>query len=197
MEQIGQPHDRRTEMIMAISKKHWATYIFPAIAVFIGIICLFTGHYLIMLLFFIAGITKLLSNKSTAWTLTNEDLIIKSGFLPWRKVYYVIPKEDIFEAYYRKSAIGTIFGYGTLNIRRTEGTTTSFHEKGMTNPDEITGSINSLIRELKKNPKVNFVNLNTNHSIADEIQKLVELKNQGLLSEEEFSAHKQKLIDNR
>ena len=104
------------------------------------------------------------------------------------------PKEDIYEAYYSKTMFGSFLGYATITVRRTEGSTSSFFATGMTNSGEITGSINALVRDLKKSPKQNFVNVNAHPSLADELQKLVELKNQGLLTEEEFNAQKQKLI---
>lgn len=145
----------------------------------------------------IVGITKTLSNRSTSWTLTDEDLIIKSGFLPWNKIYLEIPKEDLYEALYSRGFFATIFGFGTLTIRRTEGTTSSFTTSGMTNPQEITGSINSLVREIKKKSRMNFINITNNQSVADEINKLLELKNQGLINEEEFAIQKQRLINHR
>lgn len=197
MDQVRFSHDRTTGTILAISKKHWSTYIWPAFVVLLGLTFLLSKNYIFGSIILIIGVTKILSNKSTSWTLTDEDLIIRSGFLPWRKIYFEIPKEDIYEAFYSYGFFANIFGFGNLTIRRTEGTTSSFSCSGMTNPKEIVGSINSLVREIKKNPKANFLNINSNYSVADELQKLVELKNQGLLNEDEFNAQKRKLIDNR
>lgn len=89
-----------------------------------------------------------------------------------------------------------MFGFGNLTIRRTEGTTSTFSCYGMTDPKEIMGSVNSLVRKLKKNQKTNTVNFTNNISLADEIQKLVDLKNQGILNDDEFNAQKQMLINN-
>ena len=89
---------------MAISKKHWSTYIWPTFAVLLGLLFLIVKSYIFGFILIIVGITKVLSNKSTFWTLTEEDLIIKSGFLPWKKTYFEIPKEDI-----TKHSINTAF----------------------------------------------------------------------------------------
>jgi hypothetical protein len=195
MEQIRQSHDRTVDTILATSKKHWATYIVPLFALILGLLFLIFKSYLFGIVLATFGIIKILSNKSTSWTLTNEDLVIKSGFMPWRKTSFEIPKEDIYEAFYSKSMFGSIFGFGNLAIRRTEGTTSSFSCSGMTEAKEIMGSINSLVREIKKNPKTNTINFTNNISLADEIQKLVELKNQGILNEDEFNMQKQRLIN--
>ena len=195
MEQIRFSHDRNVDTILSVSKKHWSTYIIPFFGLLLGLLFLFGKTYFIGIGLLFFGILKILSNRSTSWLLTNEDLIIKSGFLPWKKTYFEIPKEDIFEAFYSHGLFANIFGYGRLTIRRTDGTTSAFSTGGMTNPKEIIGSINSLVREIKKNRKMNFLNVNNNHSIADEINKLVELRNQGLLNDEEFNIQKQRLIN--
>ncbi len=197
MEQIRQSHDRTVNTILAISKKHWATYIIPLFALILGLLFVISKSYIFGIVLTFFGIIKILSNKSTSWTLTNEDLVIKSGFMPWRKTYFEIPKEDIYEAFYSRSMFGSMFGFGNLAIRRTEGTTSTFSCSGMTDPKEIMGSINSLVREIKKNPKTNTVNFTNTISLADEIQKLVELKNQGILNDDEFNVQKQRLINHR
>lgn len=197
MEQIGHSHDRNIDTILAISKKHWSTYIIPILAVLWGLSFLSSFFFPIGIILMFFGIFRILSNKSTFWTLTNEDLVIKSGFLSWKKTHFEIPKEDIFEAFYHKSMFGSLFGFGNLTVRRTEGTTSTFSTSGMTEPHVITGSINSLVRKIKKNPKTNIMNFTNNISLADEIQKLAELKNQGILDDTEFNIQKQRLINHR
>ena len=186
MEEIRHSHGRFVDTILAVSQKHWATYIIPVLFIVLGLFFLIAKNYFLGSVLSVYGIAKILSNRSTSWMLTNEDLVIKSGFLPWRKIYFEIPKEDIYEAFYHKSLFGTVFGFGTLTVRRTDGTTSAFSTTGMTDPQEITGAINSLVRELKKAPLNPTFNFTGNISMADEIQKLVELKNQGILSDEEF-----------
>ncbi len=195
MEQIRHSHDRTVDTILAISKKHWATYILPTVAVLFGLFFLLGKYNIIGIGLIFFGVTKILTNKSTSWTLTNEDLVIKSGFTPWRKLYFEIPKEDIYEALYHRTIFGSIFGFGDLSVRRTDGSTSTFSCSGMTDPKEITGSVNALVRETKKSSKNNTVNFTNNISLADEIQKLAELKNQGILNDEEFNVQKQRLIN--
>lgn len=197
MEQIRYSHDQISKTIIAISKKHWSTYIWPVVASVLGLILLIGKSYLLGIIFLPAGVMKILSNKSTSWILTDQELIIRSGFLPWRKTYLEIPKEDIYEAFYSNGFLANIFGYGSLTIRRTDGTTSAITNDGMTNPKEIIGAINSLVREIKKNLSGNQLNHNNLAIIADEIEKLIELKNQGLIDNEEFLFYKQKLINQK
>ncbi|MCB9201977.1 MAG: SHOCT domain-containing protein [Flavobacteriales bacterium] len=195
MEQIRHSHDRQVNTVLVISKKHWVTYVIPVILLIIGALSILSKNFIGGIIFLTLGIITVLANKSVSMVLTNEDLVFKSGFLPWNKTYYEIPLEDIYESYFEKGIFATIFGFASITIRRTEGTTSSFSSSGMTEAKELTGSINSLIRKIKKNTKQSFVNVNANISIADEIHKLVELKEKGILSAEEFDLHKQRLLN--
>lgn len=189
--------------IVCESKKHWSTYILPIILIFHAIPFLFMGLYggVRLIVWLIAGVillfvtmNSILRNLSTKWILTQEELIIKSGFLPWKKTYFEIPIETIYEAYYQYGFWAKIFGYGHLNIRRTEGSTSSFRTTAMTNCDVITQSINTEVKTLKKSKQVPQQSSVTQYSVADELMKLSELMTKGIITQEEFAEQKAKLL---
>lgn len=181
--------------ILCVSKKHWTSNILPIAFLVVGCVLLiykiaFWGYIVIF-----ASITKILSNRATTWTLSEEKLIIRSGFLSWKKTYFEIPREEFYEAFYSKSFWGMFLGYAQITIRRNEGITSSFSSKRMTNFKDITTSINTIASNIKKQKAQpqSFI-INQNISVADEIQKLVHLKAQGILSEEEFNIQKERLL---
>lgn len=186
------------DKVICTSKKYWIVYVFPCLMIFLGLIFVLSGlkYYTAVGTFFVAVfVLKILGLKSTKWILTDNELIIKSGFLPWRKTYFDIPIDTIFEAYYRHNLLSNIFGYGYLYIRRTEGLTSGFKEPAMTKHGEIAGKINAMIRDLKKSQSQHFIPQQQVLSQADELLKLTELHRQGVLSDEEFQQMKQKLIN--
>lgn len=65
----------------------------------------------------------------------------------------------------------------------------------MTKHGELTGKINAMIRDLKKPQSQHFASQPQTLSHADELLKLTELRNQGVLSDEEFERMKQRLIN--
>ena len=67
----------------------------------------------------------------------------------------------------------------------------------MTQNKEITGTINSMVRSLKsyKVQNSHSNSFQNNSNLSDELTKLGNLRNQGILSEEEFQIQKQKLLN--
>lgn len=209
MEQVNFLHNKNTEIILAYSKKHWFASILPAFLVFLGIAWILSfkifNIILGLLLLFYAG-TRLLANRQTSWMLTNDLLIIKSGFLPWRRVYYEIPKEDIYEAYFTQGIAGSMLKFATIVVRRNDGSASYFSESKMADFEEMIGRINDVVVKLKKSNQHIVANTgeivselkrqNANAQlIADELYKLSALKEKGLITDEEFNAQKRKLIN--
>lgn len=179
------------------SKKHWVVFVIPFFMIIVGLFFMLTTmKYYIMagIVIILFSVMKILDYKSSKWILTKNELIIKSGFMPWKKTYFDIPIENIFEAYYEHDLLSNIFGYGHLNIRRTDGSTSTFRTTKMKNQKKITSNINTMVRELKNQEKI----MNIPQSVVstvDELYKLSQLKQQGVLTDEEFERMKQKLIN--
>lgn len=212
MEEIRTHSNHRNNCKVVVeSKKHWVAYILPVILLLIFgvpfLIGVLAGFYdpknFIMLMIplpvVFLSIFAIINNQSISWTLTEEELIIKSGFLPWKKMYYLIPVEDIYEAYYSTGFLATIFGFGDLSIRRTEGSTTGFTFRTMNKHKEISGEINSRVRGYKKlkynQPSVSL--LTKGNSVIDELSQMAALKKEGLLTPEEFQQMKSVLLNSR
>jgi uncharacterized membrane protein YdbT with pleckstrin-like domain len=190
-----------TGKIICESEKHYITYVFPILAIFLGLYLLFKTGLIVGLISKFIGITIILSailnilaKIKSKWILLEDKLIIKTGFLSWKRIYFEIPIDTIFEAYYESNFFAKLFGYAHLNIRRTDGVSSRFGIKTMNNYEQMTFSINKLVKEFKaitlKSPQTTMTN-----SLSEELLKFVNLRDQKIISEEEFQIIKKKLLN--
>lgn len=101
--------------VLCVSRKHWLAYVFHSILFIIGLFLLDGNRfwYIVGLVFILVAAVRILANLFVKWTLTETELILEEGFLPWAKTYLEIPFYDIFEAYYRPSFLGHILDMAT------------------------------------------------------------------------------------
>jgi uncharacterized membrane protein YdbT with pleckstrin-like domain len=147
----------------------------------------------VALLFSASGIYNLLYLRTIEWIITDEEMRVKSGILPWRKRSFDHPYETIFEAYFNFGFFAKIFGYGTCVIRRTEGNTTAETESYMHDAKKITGLINARVKELRKAQRPATL-APTTRSAVQELADLAKLKAAGDISVEEFETMKGKIV---
>lgn len=194
-----------------VSKKHWFSYTGEIIVIVLLPLPIFIAlynsnvateiHWIIFkygLLIIALWITykmikSFILRMMKSWTFENNSLNIKSGLLPWYKVDFHIKSNQIYEAYYGKSFLGTILNYGSIKVRRTDGVTTTFSELSMTNAKEMTQALNNA-RDLQNEKKLDFSEPPLMKSIPDELRKLADLNRDGIISEEEFKILKNKII---
>ncbi|NJC25810.1 YdbT family protein [Neolewinella antarctica] len=186
---------------ICVSRKHWATYtpwifISPVAFLFLlGSIGSTTYKTLVLTigLTILAGIVnKILSQRAVKWSLFDDKLVVESGYLPWTKSYWTFPIETIYESFYESGFLHKLLGFGTLVIRRTEGSTTSIESRVMTNASSMASDINYLVKEFRGRQNSSS---NTNSgSVADELLKLGELLKQGLITEQEFNLEKRRVL---
>lgn len=154
---------------------------------------------LIILLFgiwvFYRTIRAMILNSRVEWLFEENILTVKSGLLPWRRSIFEMDISQIFEAYYTKSFMGTILGFGGVHIRRTDGVTSAASQFTMTNHKKIVSAINKGIDEYKKEGTTKNETHNSKESLSDELKKLADLNKDGVISDEEFGKLKQKLLE--
>ena len=140
------------KQVLVLSEKHWISYVLPALAAIVALYLLFLGKYWWILSCILLGyaVWSYFVLRSVSLTLTDKELIIKSGVLPWNRTYFNIPVYDIYEAFYEKGMISYLLGYGTVSIRRTDGVSTAFSYTYMTRYNDMVGQINALIRQEKE-----------------------------------------------
>jgi hypothetical protein len=197
---------------MIISKKHWFSYVTNVILILIIATPCLVSYYSYRDLvdehpFMIYGILAfglfvlytnlraIILNSRIKWVFQDDMVIIKSGLLPWKTVNFGIDISKVFEMYYSKNFFGTILGYGTLHIRQTDGVSSYIVRFSMTNHKKISAAINEAMTNYKNENKVKISgNLNTNENISSELMKLAHMHSEGIITNEEFTALKKKLI---
>lgn len=194
------------------SKKHWYSYtlnIFLMLVFGVPALILYSKtskmpdvhsfFSLMILLFgiwvFYRTIRAIILNYRVEWLFEDNILTVKSGLLPWRRSIFEMDISQIFEAYYTKSFMGTILGFGGVHIRRTDGVTSAVSQFTMTNHRKIVSAINKGIDEYKKKGTAKNETPNARESLSDELKKLADLNKDGVISDDEFGRLKQKLLE--
>ena len=202
------------QKILVESRKHPIAYVGPGLLLFffgipllinilISFGSLFQLSSILFLLFALPltfwAISQVILNIKYRWTLTEEMLIAESGFLPWDRQYYEIPIDNIYEALCRQQFLGTFFGFGDITIRRTDGSTSWFKAHTITRHKEMTTAINALVRAHKQATAPRYAEpvASKTSSLAEELSQMLALKNQGVLSAEEFQQIKSNLINSQ
>lgn len=193
------------------AKKHWFSYISYIILLFLFVLpsiiffiktedsqqinmylrygVLFFGIWI-----FYKALRNIILTSRVQWVFEDGALTIKSGFLWWKRTAFTMWSSQIYEAYYTKSFMGTILGFGGVHIRRTDGLTTEFSQLTMTNHKKIIAHINTAIIDVKNNSIAKEQKTEHQISVTDELKKLADLKEDGTISEAEFEKLKKKLI---
>jgi len=147
-----------------------------------------------------AGVYNLFYLRTVRWIISEEELRIEAGILPWAKSSFGHPYETIFEAYYHFGFFAKIFGYGTCSIRRTEGSTTGASESRMLDAAKITTLINQRVKTYREamRPGAVVAAPVTSAPARTQVQELAELarlKAAGAVTTEEFEVLKRGIVE--
>lgn len=194
------------------SRKHWYSYIGNLFLIlFIGISCVYfyfkteemaeiNPYFRVGILIFglwvlYKTIRGVILNSRVEWVFENNVLTTKSGLLPWRRTEFGIDISQIYEAYFTKSFMGTILGFGGIHIRRTDGVTSKIFQYSMNNHKKMVSEINKAISTNKINRIEKSEVIISKESLTDELRKLADLNKDGVITDEEFEKLKRKIIE--
>jgi uncharacterized membrane protein YdbT with pleckstrin-like domain len=197
---------KKDEKLALLIRPHWFTLVWPGVfvvitfipAVFIGTVAFIVPF--ILLCFF--GY-KIIERRNNLWAVTNLRVIDEYGVFSLNSKES--PLDKINNVSYNQSIWGRIFGYGNVQIQTAaEIGSTSYQmvERPRELKDTITRmqeeyknfQILSQARELAKAMSTG-THKPSGTEVAAELEKLYELKQRGILTEEEFLARKKKILD--
>ena len=196
---------KKDEEIILETKPHWLTLAGPFFLMLIGsVIGIVIGSYGLLILLVLAGyfIFKIIQRNNNLWIVTNLRVIDEYGV--FSNNTKESPLDKINNVSYLQSFLGKIFGYGNVQIQTAAeiGSTTYFEVE---NPKELKDTITRMQEEYKQNQMKKQANefanaiaagqLNNKNDIAAELEKLYELKQRGILTEEEFNNRKTKILN--
>jgi uncharacterized membrane protein YdbT with pleckstrin-like domain len=204
---------QKGEEILLVTHPSWIRLIVPVLVAVIGIVVSFIIGFLDwgwiaaivgLFYFFIVYLVW----KCNIWVVTNYRVIDESGLLN----HYAkeSPLEKINNVSYDQSLWGRIFNYGHVEIQTAaEIGATDYHD--VHGPKRLKDTITLAQSEFKNLQLTNqarqmaaAMNLNTvpassggggSHGVASELEKLFQLKQQGVLTEEEYLKAKNRLLN--
>ncbi len=194
------------EQLILHLRPHW-WYFAPQAAVLIGVVALgvvglILGLPDIVLLIVAAAIlgvlvwlgARYIVWNTTTFTITSDRLINRSGVVQRQGIE--IPLERVNTVFFRQTIFERLFGFGDLVIE-------SAGEQGSQMVDNVRKPLhvqNEIYKQMEANENKKFDRVGRTvapapASIPEQIEKLAELRNTGVLTEQEFQSKKKELLD--
>jgi uncharacterized membrane protein YdbT with pleckstrin-like domain len=202
---------KKEEKVLVIIRQHWLKLAIPvAIWLLVAVLLIwlfgYTGLFITLVLALYPAY-EYLSWKTNLWAVTNMRVVDESGF--FSRYSKESPLDKINNVEYDQSLWGRIFGYGDVDIQTAaelgETTYSLIHHPKLLK-DTITHAqeeykrfqINNQAEQLAQAiARSNPGTAPSQQMIADELQKLFNLLQQGAITHEEYIAQKNKLMGNR
>lgn len=203
---------QKGEKILLVTYRNWTTLIVPVLIAVLGLVAsYFIGFierwgWIAAVLGLLYFTVKYFQWKVNIWVVTNYRVIDETGLLQ----HYAkeSPLDKINNVSYDQSVWGRVFNFGHVEIQTAAeiGATDYYnvnHPKRL--KDTITQAqsdfenlkITNQATQMAQAMGLNRTgNLSSSQNIATELEKLFELKQKGILSEEEYNRAKHKLLNN-
>lgn len=196
---------KNNEKVVLVTHPHWITLVVPALITLAGLIVGFFINSIVGLValvgFGIYFLYKVWERRRNLWAVTNMRVIDEYGVFTSNAKES--PLDKINNISYHQSLAGRIFGFGEVQIQTAAevGATTY---KMVTRPAEL----KDVITRMKEEGKDHVIRRQAEElagaisagqkaksDIASEIEKLYDLRQRGILTEEEYTSAKQRLLD--
>jgi len=196
---------KKDEKIIMETKPHWLTLAGPFfIMLIVSILGFIAGSYGLLLVLVSAGyfIYKIIQRNNNLWIVTNLRVIDEYGV--FSNNAKESPLDKINNVSYLQSFLGRIFGYGNVQIQTAAevGSTTYF---SVENPKKLKDTITHMQEEYNQSHITKQANelanailsgqRNKKTDVAAELERLYELKQKGILTDEEYNNRKTKILN--
>ncbi len=143
----------------------------------------------------ISGLSAIVAYFTSEFGVTNQRVLIKVGLIRRDTFELLLNKVESFQV--NQSILGRILGYGTIIISGTGGGKNTFHN--IDDPLFLKNHVQQSAKEYEQRFSPNHPPAlgknKTVTSVADELHKLSNLMEQGILTEDEFEEQKRKLLE--
>jgi len=197
---------KKSENVVLVIRPHWILLFWPVLFTIIAIVAgILIGDYGYIIPFIFACYTgyKMVERNRNIWAVTDLRIIDEYGVFSLNSKES--PLDKINNVSYNQTFWGRIFGYGNVQIQTAAeiGSTTYCNVE---KPKELKDTITQMQEDYKKTQIHNqaaelaraIVSESKNSArsnAADEVEKLFDLKQRGILTEEEYNARKKKLLE--
>jgi uncharacterized membrane protein YdbT with pleckstrin-like domain len=197
---------KQDEKVVLVIRPHWILLFWPVLFTVIAIVAgIWKGGYvyIIPVIFVFYTGYKILERNRNIWAVTDLRIIDEYGVFSHNSKES--PLDKINNVTYNQTFWGRIFGYGNVQIQTAAeigSTTYSNVERPKELKDTITkmqedykkAQIHNQAKELAK-AIVSESKNSARSNAADEVEKLYDLKQRGILTEEEYNTRKKKLLE--
>jgi len=196
---------KKDEKIILETRPHWVTLIIPFLILLAGTIFgILIGGYglLLILLAAIYFYYKMIERNNNIWAVT--DLRVIDEFGVFSNNSKESPIDKINNVTYNQSLWGKIFGFGNVQIQ-TAAEIGSTNYSFVQHPGKLKDSITRMQDEFKnsqiRKQAAELANAmaaaqqNSKADVPAELEKLFDLKQKGIITEEEFNSRKTKLLN--
>ena len=206
---------KKDEEVALIIRKHWFVLVKPvlwtllfltgAIAAYYYAGDTFEYNYIFVigaLLVFVWFLYKFYERKSNLWAVTNLRIIDEYGVFTNNSKE--TPLDKINNVSFHQSFIGRIFSYGDVRIQSAAESGSTIHRM-VEKPDVLKDTITEaqklykeqqILEQAKKLANaVGAESSSTKIDISEELIKLHDLKEKGIITEEDFQRRKNKILD--
>ena len=199
---------KNDEIILLITRQHWVRLLLPffiwLLAAVILILFASTTGLIIALVAALYPLIEYLNWKNNLWCITNLRVVDESGF--FNRYSKESPLDKINNVEYDQNIWGRIFGFGNVDIQTAAELGESTYEL-IQHPKLLKDTITHAQEEYKKTQisnqatqlaeaiaKSTIAAKPSELMIADELQKLFNLYQQGAITQEEYQMQKSKLL---
>lgn len=199
---------KKEEKILIIIRKHWIKLLMPFLVWLIAAVLLIwlagTTGFIITLVTALYPMYEYLNWKNNLWCVTNLRVVDESGF--FSRYSKESPLDKINNVEYDQTMWGRIFGYGNVDIQTAAELGETTYEM-IHHPKLLKDTITHAQEEYKKTQiskqatqlaeaiaKSTAAIPPSQQLIADELQKLFNLYQQGAITQEEYQAQKNRLM---
>ena len=199
---------KKDETILLIIRQHWIRLLLPFFVWLAAAILLIwlanTTDFIITLVTALYPMYEYLNWKNNLWCVTNLRVVDESGF--FGRYSKESPLDKINNVEYDQSIIGRILGYGNVDIQTAAEFGETTYEL-IHHPKLLKDTITHAQEEYKKTQinrqavqlaeaiaKTSAAAAPSQQMIADELQKLFSLFQQGGITQEEYQIQKSKLM---
>jgi uncharacterized membrane protein YdbT with pleckstrin-like domain len=194
---------KKEEKVILETRPHWMTMAIPFLIVLATTIVVIAIHHLLFLILIAVGffLYKMFERNNNIWVVTNLRVIDEYGLFSTNAKES--PLDKINNISYSQTFWGKILGYGNVQIQTAAeiGSTTYLM---VDHPKKLKDTITNMQEEYKDNLiKRQAKELATSITdaqggkadVTSELEKLFELKQKGIITEEEFNAGKAKILN--
>ncbi len=196
---------KEDEKVVLLTQPHWFTLAGPAIITLIALVIGFLiapFGILIGLAFIGYFFYKVIERSNNLWVVTDQRVIDEFGV--FSNNAKESPLDKINNVSFNQSFWGKIFGYGNVQIQTAAevGSTTYY---SVERPKELKDTITNMQEEYKNHQiKKQATELasaivagqrNNKTDVGSELEKLYELRQRGILTEEEYVKRKTKILE--